>query len=272
MGANVLAALFSERESHAVDFLTEQELTRLDVINFITHGLFKKDCFASEKWSIEDIVARLLSQIEDRAAFSAPTLGNRPSLQEVQEVLETLRLDVNWAWQVSESIVRFAGGDRRTYWVNQTVEELRRLAESGTQQGAKRAYSNSVEFDPLDQTRLPRPLNTFIQARHVNPVEVTIAVAVGGVTLLMVASMWSLRLWKRASAEEQISNAKALLLKQIARQIRCDDVGQLREIETLVLGLLNTPSGFQGQGEEVSISVPHLLQARLGMGVEQRRR
>src|SRR3546814_1343279 len=34
-GANVLVALFSERESHAVFFLQEQEMTRLDAVNYI---------------------------------------------------------------------------------------------------------------------------------------------------------------------------------------------------------------------------------------------
>jgi ATP-dependent Clp protease ATP-binding subunit ClpA len=37
-GANVLVAIFSERESHAVFFLQEQEMTRYDAINFISHG------------------------------------------------------------------------------------------------------------------------------------------------------------------------------------------------------------------------------------------
>ena len=40
-GANVLVALFSERDSHAVFFLQEQELSRLDVVNYISHGVTK---------------------------------------------------------------------------------------------------------------------------------------------------------------------------------------------------------------------------------------
>jgi len=40
-GANLLVALFSERESHAVYFLQEQEVTRLDVVNYISHGIAK---------------------------------------------------------------------------------------------------------------------------------------------------------------------------------------------------------------------------------------
>lgn len=40
-GANVLVALFSERESHAVFYLQQHEVTRLDVVNYISHGLAK---------------------------------------------------------------------------------------------------------------------------------------------------------------------------------------------------------------------------------------
>jgi ATP-dependent Clp protease ATP-binding subunit ClpA len=41
-GANVLVALFSERESHAAYFLQEQDMTRYDAVNFISHGIAKK--------------------------------------------------------------------------------------------------------------------------------------------------------------------------------------------------------------------------------------
>src|SRR5215470_9707183 len=40
-GANVLVAIFSERESHAVYFLQEQEMSRLDAVNYISHGIAK---------------------------------------------------------------------------------------------------------------------------------------------------------------------------------------------------------------------------------------
>ena len=40
-GANVLVALFSERESHAAYFLQLQDMTRLDAVNFISHGIAK---------------------------------------------------------------------------------------------------------------------------------------------------------------------------------------------------------------------------------------
>ncbi len=40
-GANVLVALFSEPESHAVTFLKEEGITRLDVVSYISHGISK---------------------------------------------------------------------------------------------------------------------------------------------------------------------------------------------------------------------------------------
>ncbi len=40
-GANALVALFAERESHAVYFLSERDMTRYDAVNYISHGLAK---------------------------------------------------------------------------------------------------------------------------------------------------------------------------------------------------------------------------------------
>ena len=40
-GANVLVAIFGEKDSHAVFFMHQQEITRLDVVNYISHGIAK---------------------------------------------------------------------------------------------------------------------------------------------------------------------------------------------------------------------------------------
>ena len=48
-GANVLVALFSERESHAVYFLQEQSMSRLDAVNYIAHGIAKKPGMSQQK-------------------------------------------------------------------------------------------------------------------------------------------------------------------------------------------------------------------------------
>ncbi len=41
-GANVLVAIFAERESHAAFFLQEQQMTRYDAVNYISHGISKR--------------------------------------------------------------------------------------------------------------------------------------------------------------------------------------------------------------------------------------
>jgi ATP-dependent Clp protease ATP-binding subunit ClpA len=48
-GANVLVALFSERESHAVYFLQEQNMSRLDTVNYISHGIAKRPGMSQAK-------------------------------------------------------------------------------------------------------------------------------------------------------------------------------------------------------------------------------
>jgi len=47
-GANVLVALFSERESYAVYFLQQQDMSRLDAVTYISHGVGKGEAISSE--------------------------------------------------------------------------------------------------------------------------------------------------------------------------------------------------------------------------------
>ncbi len=51
-GANMIVALFSEKESHAVYFLHQQNMTRLDAVQYISHGISK----LNENFETEDIV------------------------------------------------------------------------------------------------------------------------------------------------------------------------------------------------------------------------
>ena len=48
-GANVIIAMFAERESHAVWLLSNQGMTRLDAVSFISHGTSKNPSFSSSK-------------------------------------------------------------------------------------------------------------------------------------------------------------------------------------------------------------------------------
>lgn len=58
-GANVLVAIFGERESHAAYFLSQQEVNRLDVVNYISHGIAKisEDDHGNESESAEEDLA-----------------------------------------------------------------------------------------------------------------------------------------------------------------------------------------------------------------------
>ena len=48
-GANVLVAIFAERESHAAYFLEQQDMSRLDAVNFISHGITKSGASEERK-------------------------------------------------------------------------------------------------------------------------------------------------------------------------------------------------------------------------------
>ena len=48
-GANVLVAIFAERESNAAYFLQEQDMTRYDAVNFIAHGVAKDSAFGESR-------------------------------------------------------------------------------------------------------------------------------------------------------------------------------------------------------------------------------
>jgi ATP-dependent Clp protease ATP-binding subunit ClpA len=48
-GANVLVAIFNERESHAAYFLQEQNMTRYDAVNYISHGIAKDPAYGESR-------------------------------------------------------------------------------------------------------------------------------------------------------------------------------------------------------------------------------
>ena len=53
-GANVLVAIFAERESHAAYFLQEQDMTRYDAVNYISHGIAKRHMWIRANGSLPD--------------------------------------------------------------------------------------------------------------------------------------------------------------------------------------------------------------------------
>ncbi len=82
-GANVLVAIFSERESHAAYFLQEQDMTRYDAVNFIAHGIAKK-AGASEPKAVKGASN---STTEDDA--------EKPNTKTGGEALEAYCVDLN---------------------------------------------------------------------------------------------------------------------------------------------------------------------------------
>ena len=76
-GANVLVAIFGERESQAVYFLNKQNITRLDVVNYISHGISK------------------VQDSDEADAFSASTEDEKSSEQGIKSPLEAYAINLN---------------------------------------------------------------------------------------------------------------------------------------------------------------------------------
>ena len=76
-GANVLVAIFGERESQAVYFLNKQNITRLDVVNYISHGISK------------------VHDNEEGDAFAPSPEEDKPSEQPSKTPLESYCVNLN---------------------------------------------------------------------------------------------------------------------------------------------------------------------------------
>ena len=78
-GANVLVAMFAERESHAVYFLQDQDMTRYDAVNYISHG-----------------IAKVPGKSEDRTVHGADEeAGGETSVKQGKEALGSYCVDLN---------------------------------------------------------------------------------------------------------------------------------------------------------------------------------
>ncbi|MCX8506004.1 MAG: ATP-dependent Clp protease ATP-binding subunit ClpA, partial [Alphaproteobacteria bacterium] len=78
-GANVLVALFSERESHAVFFLQEQKMSRFDAVNYISHGITKA-AGAAERPERSDSRRRSEASAEEETTAERPTKRGHEAL------------------------------------------------------------------------------------------------------------------------------------------------------------------------------------------------
>ena len=87
-GANVLVAIFAERESHAAFFLQEQDMTRYDAVNYISHGIAKKTGLSETR------AVRGTEQDGDNAGEDqgAPNSGNK---KKTESALDAYCVDLN---------------------------------------------------------------------------------------------------------------------------------------------------------------------------------
>lgn len=71
-GANVLVSIFGEKDSHAVHFLHKQYFTRLDIVNFLVHGIRKdgkeEDVPAGDQEKLSVSVFKLIMKLKDGEA------------------------------------------------------------------------------------------------------------------------------------------------------------------------------------------------------------
>ena len=81
-GANVLVAIFAERESHAAYFLQEQDMTRYDAVNYISHGIAKRAGMSE---------SRPVRGVDDDAA----TVDGRGDAKKKADALETYCVNLN---------------------------------------------------------------------------------------------------------------------------------------------------------------------------------
>lgn len=113
-GANVLVALFSERESHAVYFLQEQDINRLDVVNYISHGIVKYGDFMHMSTP-----ARIEGQEDDK---------NQKSHDDAEEIAEALSAE--FAQHTGQKKTT-ANANNKMEAVNAYCVNLNKKAESG---------------------------------------------------------------------------------------------------------------------------------------------
>jgi len=102
-GANVLVAIFGEKDSHAVYYLNQQDVTRLDIVNYLSHGIAKVGEEGEAAPSIDgegrveggegetkgDALAEYASNLNEqaRAGRIDPLVGRRDEIERTIQVL-----------------------------------------------------------------------------------------------------------------------------------------------------------------------------------------
>ena len=113
---NVLVAIFSERESHAVYFLQKQNLNRLDVVNYLSHGIEKENDLdnnddLSEESNIEndqkksnDLIEKYCVDLNKKAQDGKidPIIGREKEIARTIHVLAEEIKIIQFSWVILE--------------------------------------------------------------------------------------------------------------------------------------------------------------------------
>src|SRR3546814_1271772 len=93
-GANVLVALFSERESYAVYFLQQQDLTRLDAVSYLSHGIGKggKPAAQAEPEEKEEAKEKESGKSKKETALDQFTVNLNRSEEHTSELQSLMRI------------------------------------------------------------------------------------------------------------------------------------------------------------------------------------
>ncbi len=86
-GANVLVAIFSEQESHAAYLLKKNDISRLDIVNFISHGIRKNEEADSSANSVNDDTSAVEGGSEERLESFATNLNEVAKLGQIDPLI-----------------------------------------------------------------------------------------------------------------------------------------------------------------------------------------
>jgi ATP-dependent Clp protease ATP-binding subunit ClpA len=118
-GANVLVALFSERESYAVYFLQQQDMSRLDAVTYISHGVGKGESAAEprapeggeektekEGGKKESALKQFTVDLNEKARAGKvdPLIGRMPEVDRTVQIPAAGRRTTRFTWAIPASV------------------------------------------------------------------------------------------------------------------------------------------------------------------------
>jgi ATP-dependent Clp protease ATP-binding subunit ClpA len=160
-GANVLIAIFAERESHAAYFLQEQDMTRYDAVNYVSHGIAKRP----------DMNQPTLPRgSEEERDDKTPNEEPGPAGQKKkQDALEAYCVNLNRKAKEGKIVTRLKGGDPVLF--GRGAEEAAELAAAGIRYEIVPGVSSSIAgpiyagIPVTHRDRLMLDLLEFIRSR-----------------------------------------------------------------------------------------------------------